>query len=63
MRTTVVIDDTLLNKALELGGFSTKKSAIEAGLHLLIQRHAQQQLRLVRGKIAWEGDLAESRRD
>jgi len=32
MRTNVVIDDELMNRALKAGGFKTKKAAIEQGL-------------------------------
>lgn len=63
MRTNVVIDDELMSRALKVGGHRTKKSAIEAGLRLLIQTESQSRLRRLRGKIAWEGDLEEMRRD
>lgn len=63
MRTNVVIDDRLMSRALKSGGFRTKKSAIEAGLHLLIQMHSQRKLRELRGKVKWEGDLEEMRKD
>lgn len=63
MRTNVVIDDELMDKALRTSGCPTKRSAIEAGLRLLIQIHAQRKLRRLKGKIAWEGDLEEMRQD
>jgi len=63
MRTNVVIDDQLMTTALRTGGFQTKKSAIEAGLRLLVQVGSQQKLRRFRGKVSWEGNLAEMRRD
>jgi len=63
MRTNVVIDDELILQAIELGGYPTKRSAIEAGLRLLIQVNSQKRLRKLRGNIAWEGDLDETRRD
>lgn len=63
MRTNVVIDDALMNRALKVGGFDTKRSAIEAGLHLLVQIHSQKRLRALRGKVVWEGDLEAMRRD
>jgi Arc/MetJ family transcription regulator len=37
MRTNVVIDDQLMEEALALSGLRTKKSAIEAGLRLLVK--------------------------
>jgi Arc/MetJ family transcription regulator len=63
MRTNVVIDDRLMSRAIKSGGYRTKKSAIEAGLHLLVQVHSQKKLRGLRGKVRWEGDLEEMRRD
>ena len=63
MRTNVVIEDALMRRALKSGGFRTKRSAIEAGLRLLVQVRSQQRLRKLRGKVAWEGDLDAMRRD
>jgi len=63
MRTNVMIDDALMKRALKSGEFHTKRSAIEAGLRLLVQMNSQKRLRELRGKIAWEGDLDAMRRD
>lgn len=63
MRTNVVIDDKLMSRALRSSGCRTKRSAIESGLRLLVQVNGQKKLRLLKGKIAWEGDLDEMRRD
>jgi len=61
MRTNVVIDDDLMDKAQKFSGFATKKGAIEAGLRLLIQLHMQADIRSLRGKVKWEGNLDEMR--
>ncbi len=63
MRTNVVIDDHLMSRALRLSGCRTKRSAIESGLRLLVQVNSQKKLRSLRGKITWEGDLEEMRKD
>ena len=63
MRTNVVINDRLMSRALKSGGYRTKKSALEAGLRLLVQVHSQKKLRRLRGKVKWEGDLGEMRGD
>ncbi len=63
MRTNVVIDDRLMSRALRSSGCRTKRSAIETGLRLLVQVNSQRNLRSLKGKIAWEGDLDEMRRD
>jgi len=61
MRTNIVIDDQLMSEALKATGLSTKKEAVEEGLKLLVRRNKQQDIRKLRGKIKWEGDLDEMR--
>jgi len=58
-----VIDDELMERALEMSGLKTKREAVEEGLKLLIKRSAQRKILELRGKIHWEGDLDEMRRD
>jgi Arc/MetJ family transcription regulator len=62
-RTNVVIDDELMTQALRSSGCRTKRAAIESGLRLLVQINSQKMLRQLKGKITWEGDLEEMRRD
>lgn len=57
MRTNIVIDDELMAEALKASGYETKKEAVEQGLKLLVQLSKQQEIRKLRGKIKWEGDL------
>ena len=61
MRTNIVIDDELMADALKATGFNTKKEAVEEGLKLLIKRNKQQEIRKLRGKLKWEGNLEEMR--
>lgn len=63
MRTNVEIDDTLMNRALASGNYKTKRMAIEEGLKLLVQINSQNKIRQLKGKIHWEGDLEDMRRD
>lgn len=63
MRTNVVLDDGLMQTALELSGCKTKKKAIEEGLKLLIQINRQNEIRHFRGKLRWTGDLDGMRAD
>jgi len=44
MRTTVDIDDTLLNEAIQLTGVSSKKHTIEVALEQFIRMKRRQQL-------------------
>lgn len=61
MRTNIVIDDKLMNDALKATGLTTKKDAVEEGLKLLIQKNKQQNIRKLRGKLKWEGNIDEMR--
>ena len=64
MRTNIVIDDELMDRVLKETGIKTKREAVERGLELLLQRAEQMnRIRALRGKIQWEGDLDEMRRD
>jgi Arc/MetJ family transcription regulator len=61
VRTNIVIDDDLMADALKATGLNTKKEAVEEGLKLLIKRNSQQEIRKLRGKLKWEGNLEEMR--
>ena len=61
MRTNVDIDDRLMRQAMRRSGARTKRAAVEAGLKLLAETHAQGSIRRLRGKVVWEGDLSQSR--
>lgn len=61
MRTNIEIDDGLMRLAMRSSGARTKKAAVEAGLRLLAETHAQGSIRRLRGKVRWEGNLDQSR--
>lgn len=63
MRTNIVIDDALMDRARKSGGYTTKRDAVEQGLKLLVQVNSQRKLRKLKGKIHWTGDLEAMRRD
>ena len=63
MRTNVVIDDDLMDEALKVSQFKTKKDAVEEGLKLLVQRKKQENIKNLRGKLHWKGDLEDMRSD
>jgi Arc/MetJ family transcription regulator len=62
MRTNIEIDDTLMREAMKRSGAKTKREAVERGLKALLQLSAQHELKALRGKLPWEGDLEEMRR-
>lgn len=57
MRTTIEIDDKLMIQALKLTGLQTEREAVELGLKTLIRLNQQEQIKRVRGKLDWQGDL------
>ena len=61
MRTNIVIDDALMKDALRATGVKTKKEAVELGLQTLVRLNRQAAIKNFRGKLAWDGDLRESR--
>jgi Arc/MetJ family transcription regulator len=61
VRTNIDIDDDLMREAMEASGETTKRAAVERGLRLLIETHAQGGIRRLRGKVKWNGDLGTSR--
>ena len=63
MRTNIVIDDSIMDQALAVSGYTTKKETVEEALKLLIEQRNQAEIRAFRGKLAWEGDLERMRSD
>jgi Arc/MetJ family transcription regulator len=49
MRTTLIIDEALLRRALELTGLSEKTAVVRAGLEALIAREAGKRLAALGG--------------
>lgn len=50
MRTTLIIDETLVARARELTGIQEKTALVRAGLEALIAREAGKRLALLGGK-------------
>jgi len=63
MRTNIIIDDALMSEALVVSGYKTKKETVEEALKLLITFKNQSNIRNLRGKLQWEGDLDAMRTD
>ena len=63
MRTNIVIDDKLMRNALRATGLKTKREAVELGLRTLLRLNRQTEIRNLRGKLNWQGDLDSMRSD
>jgi len=63
MRTNIVIDDKLMRDALRATGLKTKRETVELGLRTLLRLNRQAEIRRLRGKLDWQGDLDAMRSD
>ena len=61
MRTNIEIDNTLINKALEISKLPTKKSVIDMLLKEYVRKNKQKEILKFRAGGFWEGDLDEMR--
>jgi Arc/MetJ family transcription regulator len=57
------IDDKLMRDALRATGLETKREAVEQGLQTLLRLSKQAEIRRLRGKLDWQGDLNAMRND
>lgn len=62
MRTNIVLDDKLIQRAQRLTGIKTKREVVHEALRLLILVNEQAEVRLLRGKLPWDGNLDDQRR-
>lgn len=62
MRTNIVLDDKLVQRAQKLTGIKTKREVVHEALRTLILLREQSEIRSLRGKLKWEGDLNEQRK-
>ncbi len=51
MRTNIVIDDGIMQAAMDASGIRTKKGVVERALQEFVERRARKNLRDLRGKI------------
>jgi Arc/MetJ family transcription regulator len=63
LRTNIVLDEELVAEAMRRTGIKTKRAVVEEALRTLIQLRRQEEILALRGKLQWEGDLDEMRRD
>ena len=63
MKTHIELDDAVLEQVFKLGGFATKKAAVNAALAEYARLLQRRDLLAMRGKVRWEGDLDALRAD
>ena len=62
-RTNVVLDDKLVEDCMKSTGIKTQKALIDHALRELLRHENQLQILKLKGKVHWEGNLEEWRRD
>jgi Arc/MetJ family transcription regulator len=63
MPTNIVLDDDLVAEAMRRTGIRTKRAVVEEALRTLIGLTRQEEILALRGRLRWEGDLDQMRRD
>jgi len=61
-RTNIVINDKLLKAAQSILGTKTKRETVEEALKKIVNLKEQAEIKKLRGKLRWDGNLQESRR-
>jgi Arc/MetJ family transcription regulator len=62
-RTVIDIQDDLLRKAQKMTGISKKVEIVNYALKRLLEQKEFEQVLELKGKVKWEGNLDEMRRD
>jgi Arc/MetJ family transcription regulator len=62
-RTNIVIDEKLIQKAVEVTGARSRREAVDIALrHLVDKDSLYHSMRRISGKLKWEGNLHEWRK-
>jgi len=63
LRTNIVIDEELVKKAMKYTGLKTKKDVVNHALQELVKKKERKNILALKGKLHWEGDLEQMRRN
>ncbi|MDZ7696983.1 MAG: type II toxin-antitoxin system VapB family antitoxin [Deltaproteobacteria bacterium] len=63
MRTNIVLDDDLMEQGLALTNLKTKRELVNLALKELVNRERRKALLALEGKLHWEGNLDEMRKN
>jgi Arc/MetJ family transcription regulator len=61
VRTNIVLDSKLVEAGLKATGLKTRRELVDFALRELLRHKQQKKLLALKGKVSWEGDLAEMR--
>lgn len=60
-RTNIDLDEKLVQEALKLTSFKTKKELVNFALEELVKKRKRKAILELEGKVQWEGNLEEMR--
>ncbi len=63
MRTNIVLDDDLMEQGMALTNLKTKRELVNLALKELVNRKRRKALIALEGKLHWEGNLDEMRKN
>lgn len=63
MRTNIELDDALINEVKNLSKSKSKRETVERALLNYLKLLKRKQLLALRGKVIWEGNLDEMRKE
>jgi Arc/MetJ family transcription regulator len=63
MRTNIEISDKKIAQVMKILGTTTKKETVDSAFDEIIRMNKQRGMLEMRGKIQWQGELDEWRRD
>ena len=61
VRTNIVLDSKLVEAGLKATGIKPRRELVDFALRELLRHKQQKKLLSIKGKVTWEGDLAEMR--
>ncbi len=61
-RTNIVLDEKVVAQAKKATGIKVTRQLVDYALRELLRRRRQREVLKLRGKVEWQGDLAEMRR-
>ena len=62
-RTNIVLDDKLVEDCLKATGIKTQRALVDHALRELLRHESQIKILELKGKVHWQGDLDQWRRE
>ena len=63
VRTNIIMEEPLVMEAQKITGIKTKSGVVHYALREVVRRARQKEILNLQGKVKWDGDLEEMRRN